>query len=127
MKFSFRLHPGRPMSHAEAVGCMTANLALPGAGSLAAGRAVGYAQMAISTIGLIVSVVTCATAIRWFLLTGGQSPALDPVSNLVDIWRHLRWPLVGLGIFLVGLGWAVLTGLQILSAHPKDAVPPRIV
>jgi H+/gluconate symporter-like permease len=114
------------MSHAEAVGCLTANLALPGAGSLAAGKGVGYAQLVVAVIGVIVSVVSCATAFRWFLLTGGQSSETNPETNLIDLWRHIRWPLFGMGIFLIALIWALLTGLQILSAHPKDPVPPRI-
>ena len=126
MKISLRLRPDRPMSHAEAVGCMTANLALPGAGSLAAGRAVGYVQLILCTVGFIISGVSCATAIRWFLLSGSQAAGGDPGSFLIDLWGHLLWPMVGVGIFLVALIWAVLTGRQIIAAHPKDPVPPRI-
>jgi uncharacterized membrane protein YbhN (UPF0104 family) len=126
MKLALRLRPDRPMSRAEAMGCLTANLALPGAGSLAAGRPVGYAQLLLAVIGLIISVVSCAAAFRWFLLTGGQSADPNPETNLIDLWRHVRWPLLGMAIFLMALIWALLTGFQILSAHPKNPVPPRI-
>jgi hypothetical protein len=115
MKFSLRLNPDRPMTHAEAVGCMTANLALPGAGSLAAGRSVGYAQLAVCTVG--------AAAVRWYLQINQQFADAYPETFLVDLWKHLQWPLVGMGIFLVATGWAALTGRQILAAHPKE--PPR--
>ncbi|HWD18380.1 MAG TPA: hypothetical protein VHB20_03810 [Verrucomicrobiae bacterium] len=121
MKLSLRLRPRASMDHAEAVGCFTANLALPGAGSLAAGRAVGYAQLALTTVGTLVSVISCVTALRWFMATGGEP------GNLLELWRHVRWPLFGMGIFLVALVWALITGLQILAAHPKLNAPPRIV
>ena len=51
----------------------------------------------------------------------------DPMDNLSTIWREIRWPLAGLGLFATALAWSVLTSLQILSAHPKNPVPPRIV
>ena len=114
------------MTHAEAVGCMTANLALPGAGSLAAGKAVGYAQLALSTVGFVISGVSCAIAIRWFLLSGSAAAGGDPTIFLIELWRHLRWPMAGVGIFLIALLWAVVTGYQIMSDHPKNPVPPRI-
>jgi len=127
MKFSLRLKSEEPMTHAEAVGCMAANLALPGAGSLAAGRAVGYAQLVIATIGLIVSGVSCALALKWYYEAAASFSDIVPDSSfLIELWQHLEWPLAGMGIFLVGFGWAVITGRQILAEHPKENAPPRI-
>ena len=126
MKWVFRLSPSRPLSHDEAKGCFAANLALPGAGSLAAGRAVGYAQMAISTVAFIITAAGSVRMLRWFMATGGPSANGDVSTNLVDIWRYMRWPLFGLGIFLIALFWGMITGWQILAASPKNPVPPRI-
>ena len=89
---------------------MTANLAFPGAGSLAAGKSVGYAQLVLCTIGFIVSGVACALAVKWFLVTGSHESENDPGTFLIDVWRHLFWPLTGMGIFLVALVWAYITG-----------------
>ena len=127
MKWGFRLQPSRSLTHDEAKGCFAANLALPGAGSLAAGRAVGYAQLAITLVGVIITCAGTITMIRWYLSTGGPNPNGDPIINLVDLWRYFRWPLCGLGVFLVALVWGMITGWQILAASPKNPAPPRIV
>ena len=115
------------MTHAEAVGCMAANVALPGAGSLAAGKPVGYAQLVIATVGLIMSSISCTTALKWFFAVGFGLSADDPGTFLIELWRHLTPPLVGIGVFLVAFGWGIITGRQILAAHPKETAPPPIV
>ncbi|MGD0814207.1 MAG: hypothetical protein ABSA83_11430 [Verrucomicrobiota bacterium] len=117
-----------PANRAEAWGCLTANLALPGAGSLAAGRPVGYYQLALATVGFVVSVASGIHMLKWMMgnwTTINQSSG-DPVEALTTMWREIRWPLAGLGIFAASLLWAAITGLEILSAHPKNPVPPRI-
>ena len=60
MKISLALGQARPLSRSEAKGCLTANLALPGSGSLVAGRAVGYFQMAFYLAGFIISIIGAA-------------------------------------------------------------------
>jgi hypothetical protein len=45
---------------------------------------------------------------------------------LLDLWLHARWPLVGIGVFVIGMLWAAVTGLQLLAQAPSDGVPPRI-
>ena len=127
MKVSLTLRPRRALQRAEAWACLSANLALPGAGSLAAGRKTGYAQMALAFLGLAVSVVAGIPMIQWGLANWEHlMQPDDSLSTLLELWRHIRWPLAGMGIFLIGFLWALATGLNLLSGAPKDAVPPRI-
>ena len=111
--------------------CMTANLALPGSGSLAAGKSIGYYQLALAALGFIIVVVTGIHLLEWSM-GNAASQTVDPVENLTNqnltnLWHAIRWPLAGLGIAATALLWAGITSLQILSAHPRNPVPPRIV
>jgi hypothetical protein len=117
-----------PANRAEAWACVTSNLALPGSGSLAAGKPVGYYQLALAAVGFILSVATGIHLLEWMLenWTRINQATGDPMDNLSTIWHEIRWPMAGLGIFAASLLWAVITSLQILSAHPKNPVPPRI-
>lgn len=117
-----------PTNRAEAWACLTANLALPGSGSLAAGKSIGYYQLALAVGGFIISVGTGIHLLEWMLAnwTRVNQSTGDPFDTLASIWHEIRWPLVGLAIFVASLLWAVLTSLQVLSAHPKTPVPPRI-
>lgn len=108
---------------------MTANLAVPGAGSLAAGRAVGYAQLAVYFTGFIMSIICGITFFHWYLANAkqiNQSKENDPVGALLAIWHASRWVLLGVGLFVVSLSWAAITSFQIVQAQRKDAVPPRV-
>jgi len=118
-----------PANRAEAWACVTANIALPGSGSLAAGKPVGYYQLALAAIGFIIIVVTGIHLLEWMMGNGNalSQPSGDPVENLVVLWREIRGPVAGLGVAAAALAWAGITSLQILSAHPKNPVPPRIV
>ena len=118
-----------PANRAEAWACLTANLALPGSGSLAAGKPIGYYQLALAAVGFILSVATGIHLLGWMMGNGNalSQTSGDPVENLSFLWHEIRWPLAGLGIFAASLLWAAITSLQILSAHPKNPVPPRIV
>jgi hypothetical protein len=128
MKLSLTLRPRRALTRAEAWACLTANLALPGAGSLAAGRAVGYCQMALAFLGVIVTLVTAIPMFQWALSTGSgsQSSMNEPSEYLLELWRHACWPLAAIGLFALAILWAVATSLALLAGSPKDAVPPRI-
>lgn len=118
-----------PVNRTEAWACLTANLALPGSGSLAAGKPIGYYQLALAAVGFILSLATCIHLLAWMLGNGNalNQTSDDPVENWSILWHEIRWPLAGLGIFAISLLWATITSLQILSAHPKTPVPPRIV
>ncbi len=128
MKYSLTLRPRRALTRSEARACLAANLALPGAGSLAAGRAVGYAQMAVAFAGLIVSLLTGIPMIEWALSnwTRMTDPQSEPTGLLLEVWQHAHWPLAGIGLFVIGILWAAATGVQLLAQAPSDGVPPRI-
>jgi hypothetical protein len=129
MKPAFLRTGQGPRSRKEAWACFTANLAWPGSGSLAAGKSVGYGQTVLALVGLIVSLFTGAHLLKWMLSNQStlNNPSSDPVANLGLIWHQIKWPLLGLGIFGIALVWAMITSAQIMAAHPKNAVPPRII
>jgi hypothetical protein len=118
-----------PSNRKEAWACVTANLALPGSGSLAAGKSVGYYQLALASVGFIIVTVTGIHLLTWLMRNGGAPTPIssDPVDNLIVLWSQLRGPLAGLAVAAAALFWAGITSLQILSAHPKNPIPPRIV
>jgi hypothetical protein len=128
MKYSLTLGSRRALNRSEARACLAANLALPGAGSLAAGRAIGYLQMIMAFAGLIVSVLTGIPMIEWALSNWSRlsDPLSDPSGVLLDLWQHARWPLAGIGLYAIGILWAVATSLKLLAQAPGEGVPPRI-
>jgi len=129
MKISLTLGQPRPLTRAEAKGCFTANLALPGSGSLVAGRTVGYFQMAFYLAGFIISVVGAAGFFHWYLThLNSMTPSTDddPFGSIVEFWQHLRWALLGIGLCVFSLSWAIVTGMQLMKASPKEPVPPVI-
>jgi hypothetical protein len=128
MKYSLTLRSRRALTRSEAKACLAANIALPGAGSLAAGRAVGYAQMGLAFAGLAISLVSGIPMIEWSLSNWAHitDPLSDPGNMLLELWRHARWPLAGIGLFVIGILWAAATGLQLVSQSPQEGVPPRI-
>jgi hypothetical protein len=130
VKGSLKLRPRRVLNRKEAWACFTANLAIPGSGSLAAGRAIGYWQMALAFVALGLTLLAAIPMLRW-ALTGGmaasQSPLGDPSENLAELWVHVRWPMAGMCLFLASISWATMTSLAILGNAPKEGVPPRIV
>ncbi|HXR07419.1 MAG TPA: hypothetical protein VN765_08825 [Candidatus Acidoferrum sp.] len=129
MKLQLTLAKPRALSRSEAWGCVTANLAVPGAGSLAAGRAVGYAQMAVYFTGFILSVISGITFFHWYFANASQinqSKQSDPVGALLSILHASRWVWLGIALFLVALSWSALTSFHIVQAQRKDALPPPI-
>ncbi|HEY5909447.1 MAG TPA: hypothetical protein VJA21_02455 [Verrucomicrobiae bacterium] len=131
MKISLALGPRRTLSRQSAWGCFTTNLALPGFGSLMAGRVSGYPQAALGLAGVALTTLFAARFFAWYLvnlsrMTGDQE---DPFGTLVELWRAARWPLLGVSVFLAGWLWALVTSFQILSAARRDGaaqVPPRL-
>src|SRR5208283_3567464 len=90
-----------PANRAEAWACLTANLALPGSGSLAAGKPVGYYQLALAAVGFFLSAATGIHLLEWMAgnWTSLNQSAGDPLETLTTLWREIRLPLAGLGIF----------------------------
>ena len=129
MKGSLKLRPKRVLNRREAWACFTANLALPGSGSLAAGRSVGYWQLGASFLAFILTLATAIPMIQWGVsggLAASQSPLGDPFQQLSDTWRHIRWPLAAMALFAGTILWATMTSLAILAKAAKEGVPPRI-
>src|SRR5580658_7346926 len=120
MKFVLAHRAKGPANRAEAWGCVTANLAFPGSGSLAAGKAVGYYQLALYAVGFIISVVTGIHLLAWSMGHGTvptQSSG-DPFEDLINLWHEIRGPVAGLCVAAVAFLWAGITSMQILSTHP---------
>jgi hypothetical protein len=131
MKVSLALGPRRPLSRQTAWGCLTTNLAMPGAGSLVAGRATGYAQLALAVGGMILTLVFGVRFILWYLANWGRfhGDTADPFGNLEAMWHVLRWAVLGIGVFFVGWLWAFLTSFGlIVSARTSESgsVPPPL-
>ena len=105
MKLAFRLRSGAPLTHAEAV---------------------GYAQIAASLVGFAVTAVGFVTTLPWFITTAPRMQEMDPEAAFIAFWRHIRWPLLGIAIFVFSLLWGLATSFKVLSEHPKQPVPPRI-
>src|SRR5437870_4113300 len=121
MKISLALGPRQLLSRQTAWGCLTSNLALPGCGSLLAGRISGYAQLALATAGLLVTTIFGLRFIFWQLANWPRfhGPEADPFAELGEMWLHLRWALVGLGLFFMAWLWALVTSLRILDSARK--------
>src|SRR6516164_4309482 len=129
MKISLALGPRAPLSRQTAWGCFTTNLALPGIGSLMAGRKAGYGQAALGFGGMGLSVLFGLPFMYWCLanwsrLYGDQA---DPVTSMAELWTHMRWALVGIALFAAGWLWALATSCIILSeSSPASPDPPRL-
>jgi hypothetical protein len=131
MKISLALGSREPLSRQTAWGCLTTNLALPGFGSLVAGYAAGYPQAVLGIGGLVLTMVFGVRFISWYIANWSRfyGAQADPFAALSDTWPALRWALLGIGLFVVALLWALATSLQIMRAA-KNAeatnVPPRL-
>jgi hypothetical protein len=116
-------------------GCLTANLAVPGSGSVMARRRVsGVIQAAISVTGMA---LTMTFGLRFFLWYAANRLRLedvaldDPVGALTEMWLAVRWAMIGIGLFGFAWLWALLTSVRVLRAArragvPRKAAPPRL-
>jgi len=117
MKLSLALGPRQPLSRQTAWGCLTTNLALPGFGSLLAGRKVGYVQIPFTVVGFALLLIFGVRTIVWYLSNWSRlmNPDEDPWDNLGEIWLHMRWPLLGMAIAAFAMLWALTTSLSIVA------------
>ena|SRR5258708_2935268 len=127
-RISLALGPRRPLSRQTAWGCVTSNLALPGMGSLVAGRVSGYAQVTLAVIGTVLTMIFGVRFIVWYLgnwsrFYGAQS---DPLGSMQELWLELRWALAGIAIFGIGWLWALGTSLSIFRQARQAPMPPPI-
>jgi hypothetical protein len=104
-------------------GCFTTNLAMPGFGSLLAGRAIGYGQIPFTIIGFGLSLVGVIRAFAWFVSNWTRLQQLqesDPAGYMLQLWDGIRWPLLGIAIFFFALLWALITSLGIMAQARAD-------
>jgi hypothetical protein len=130
MKISLALGSRHPLSPQTAWGCLTTNLALPGFGSLMAGRTTGYVQGLLGVGGLVLTMVFGLRFIVWYFANWAriQDPG-DSFEMLHDLWLALRWALAGMAIFAAAWLWALFTSIAIVrDAKRAEArrVPPRL-
>ena len=127
MKISLALGPRRPLSRQTAWGCLTTNLALPGSGSLAAGRRSGFGQVILAIGGMVVTILFGTRFVIWYVANWSRlhQSQTDPIGALLDLWQMFRWPLLGMGIFLIGWVWALATSLAMVYSATKTEAPSQ--
>lgn len=130
MKISLTLGPRRPLDPATAWGCLTANVAVPGSGSLVAGRVSGYFQLLLAVAGVGLTTVFGLRFIHWYVNNWAllQQSQPDTAANFQELWNRLRPAAVGFVVFMSGLFWAMASSLLILSEARKaqPSAPPRL-
>jgi hypothetical protein len=129
MKISLALGERRPLSRQTAWGFLTSNIALPGSGSLMAGRKSGYPQLVLGLGGMILSLVFGVRALLWMLANWSRmhDPAVDQFQVIGEMWQVLVWALLGIAIFGLAWLWALATSYAIVSsAKDESAAPPKL-
>ena len=139
-KISLTLGPRQPLSRQVAWGCFTANLTVPGSGSLLAGRIMGYPQIFLCFAGFAVTLIYGVRFIIWYIANSHRLQQMqdDPFQSLVELWIPLRWALLGIALFVLAWLWALTTSLGILAeartnngqnqnpSPPKLSRPPKL-
>jgi hypothetical protein len=128
MKFNLTLGPGGAMTRDKAKVCLMMNIAVPGTGSLMAGRVVGYAQLLLMAAGMVISTIFGGKLLTWFFANWSrlQNPGNDPWANLREILAAVKWPTAGVGLFAVAWIWALGTGLAVLAKSKRIETPPPV-
>ncbi len=131
MKISLARGSREALSPQTARGCAATNLALPGFGSLLAGRAIGYAQALLTMVAFALTLIFGVKFILWGLSNWSkiQDPQGDPLEMMVAVWHGARWALLGIALFVVSWLWALATNVTILRAAPKNedaGKPPKL-
>ena len=131
MKVSLALGRAQGLSRQTAWGCLTTNLAMPGFGSLMAGRVSGYPQVVLTFVGLALTLVCGGRFVLWCLANWARlhAPEADPLAALLEMWIAMRWAVAGIGIFFLSLLWALATSFQIIRAAKlaeSAGVPPKL-
>jgi|SRR6185295_3203619 hypothetical protein len=128
MKISLALGQRRPLDRTTAWGCLTANLAVPGCGSLVAGRVSGYFQLLLAMAGVTLTTLFGLKFIVWYVNNWSQlqQTQADTAANFQELWARLRWAVFGMLIFLAGLFWALASSAGIILQARRDTAdqPP---
>ena len=114
-----------------AQGCLTANLAVPGLGSVISGRKVGFVQMVIYFSGFALTSFYGGRFAFYALLNWPAFHAefYDPDADLPaaysDLWHRTRWAFLGILLFAISWLWALSTSRALLAAADKTT-PPQL-
>lgn len=110
----------------KAWACLTSNLALPGFGSLLARRKVGYVQVPLCVLGMVLTLAFGSRFVVWYFTHRAQisDPQGDPFAVLSALWLNGRWALLGIGVFGFDLLWALGTSLLVVNQARRQDSPP---
>jgi hypothetical protein len=132
MKFSLKLGPQKPLDRELARACLVANLCFPGSGSLLAGRGVGYSQVALVGLALVLQMFFLGWLIKlWATTREFPFPAAwaDGIPRQAIFMMALA--LSTIAMFALAWFWALLTSLIISSEVKRrdagaKAKPPAL-
>ncbi len=95
-----------PLDRSAAWACLMTNLLVfPGIGSILAGRRLGYAQTVLGIAGFGLNLFFALRILhQWFQWDQEPGPLL----------HDLVYSAVGLGVFLTGWMWGLITGLTLM-------------
>jgi hypothetical protein len=120
--------PPRILTRKRALVCLGMNaLAFPGLGTIMAGRAIGYVQTALMSVGFFMSsgfmiwyLMSSVAALNRFMLSGVQ----EDLSQQFKPWLWVLW--LGLAISTFAWAWSMVSSLMLLREVPETKGPPRI-
>jgi hypothetical protein len=95
---------------------LAANAALPGAGTLLLGRTIGYLQLGLAFVGVVLTLVYGVRFVHWFLEHRLllENPDQDPLTTLRWVWTEVRISLLGMALFGGAWLWAIAGSLTLL-------------
>ncbi len=92
-----------------------------------AGRAIGYVQTALMSVGFFMSsgfmiwyLMSSVAALNRFMLSGVQ----EDLSQQFKPWLWVLW--LGLAISTFAWAWSMVSSLMLLREVPETKGPPRI-
>lgn len=124
--FSVKRAAHEPGDSEVAKGCLTANFALPGSGSLAAGRKVGYLQLALCLTGFFLTLIFGVRFISWALSHWSDlHDSDDPMAGLQKILAACVLPFIGFVLVALAWIWALATSMSVIQHAQKKFTPPK--
>lgn len=118
--------PGPP-DRKKAWSCLLSNLAMPGVGSLTGGRGIGYGQLILGAGGFALTMIFGLHFIFWWLANRDRlEQSTDHAANLAEAWLAVRFAVLGMAAFAVGLLWALFTSLSLIRQAGRAASPPPL-
>jgi hypothetical protein len=104
-------------------------MAMPGFGSLMAGRISGYPQAFLGIAGVALTTVFGVRFLVWMVSNWARmhDPMTDPQEFFSEMWVVLRWAFLGMALFGVSWLWALVSSYGIVRSAKNDApLPPKL-